>query len=106
MHWLPLLIWATLILFFSTRPQLPPVVASSTGVGITWGDVIHVFEYAGLAFWAYRAFRHQSTQTLLFCLSFAFMDESLQRFVPGRAFELWDLGLDASGVLLMLTLYR
>ena len=39
----------------------------------------------------------RSSLVLLFCIAVALIDESIQFFSPGRAFELSDLALDVSG---------
>lgn len=52
----------------------------------------------------------RSSLVLLFCIAIALIDETIQFFSPGRAFELYDLVLDGSGsiigIILILLLHK
>jgi VanZ family protein len=74
-------------------------------------DAAHVIEFLllGILTGLYSFKRWQSSLKvfflpLLFCLLIALIDETIQLFSPGRAFELYDLLLDTAGYLLGITL--
>jgi VanZ family protein len=66
----------------------------------------HFTEYAILALWAIRAFRHSAAVYLsrfpyhfsfLVVVIVALLDELNQRFISSRTGSIWDVMLDASG---------
>jgi VanZ family protein len=93
--WLPVLLWAAIIFFFSAAELL--------------GQFLHFLEYAVLVFLLARAFYKtastQSIYTVIIASLFAFSDEIHQLFVPGRAFQLIDLIIDFIGILFGVFLY-
>lgn len=69
----------------------------------TLGEIGHLTEYIVLGFltvWAVipgRSSRAIAMLALAICMLYALSDEFHQIFVPGRAFQLVDLGLDLLG---------
>ncbi|MBR5441491.1 MAG: VanZ family protein [Clostridia bacterium] len=67
--------------------------------------IAHCCEFAALGFLmlnALRSFRESFNPVLSVAIAFsyAFSDEVHQLFVPGRAFQLIDLGVDLTGIIL------
>lgn len=109
--WLPVVLWASLIFYFSSLPEL------KSGLQEEWDFVLrksaHALVFAVLAFLLFRAFLfyHLSWRTslilaVIFSLLYAFSDEWHQRYVTGREGRLKDVGVDAIGVLGMGYLLR
>ena len=101
-RWLPVLVWAGVIFAFSSIPSL------NSGLG-TWDYVLrkgaHLTEYAILAVLLVRAtgsFAWAFGLTVLYAAS----DEVHQLFVRGRHGSPIDVGIDAVGALVGLTLLR
>ena len=94
--WIPVILWAGLIFGLSSIPSL------GTGLG-TWDLVLrklaHTAEYAVLGFLLLRAL---GSELPAFAAGFAYAatDELHQHFVPGRHGALYDVAIDAFGVLL------
>lgn len=99
--WLPVGIWMGAVFGFSSMPSLPeiPVIGA-----VDWGDKIsHALMYAigGALIW--RALGNGTSKwrraalTVLITVAYGFSDEVHQLFVPGRAFDLLDLGADIIG---------
>jgi VanZ family protein len=101
-RWLPVLVWAGVIFAFSSIPSL------NSGLG-TWDYVLrkgaHMTEYAVLAVLLVRA-----TGSYLWAfplaVAYAASDEFHQTFVRGRHGSPIDVGIDAVGALIGLTLLR
>ena len=95
-RWLPVLLWAGLIFGLSSIPSL------STGLG-TWDLVLrkcaHATEYAILAVLLVRALGRE-LPAFVAGVAYAVTDEVHQRFVPGRHGAVYDVAIDAFGVLL------
>jgi VanZ family protein len=123
--WLPLILWAAIIFFFSSNPDpyrylpaawrstvpLPTVSNSSLTEWI--GQLMHFLEYAVLSLLLFRALYKTSAAStkipalvILISMLFALSDEIHQLFVPGRAFQGVDLLIDLLGVLCGVYLYR
>jgi VanZ family protein len=101
--WLPVVLFCGLIFGLSSIPSL------GTGLG-TWDFVLrkgaHVTEYAILGALLLRAL-HSEVPAFLAGLAFAASDEFHQHFVPGRHGAVYDVAIDACGILLgILTLRR
>ena len=109
MLWLPVLLWAGVIFFFSSMAINKPAPFS-------WADFVfkktaHVTEYAIFYFLIFRAMSNKQQSinkkvfrwSLFLAVLFAFSDEWHQTFVPGREGTLRDVGFDTIGSLLSLT---
>ena len=116
-RWLPVVLWAALIFLISANPQpyslLPangsPAQQSRSNERL--GRILHTLEYGVLAALTLRALRLQSAAwgskpspglavlAWAGCVVYGVSDEVHQVFVPGRAFQLGDLALDALGAL-------
>ena len=120
-RWLPLLAWMALIYAVSADPNpyrsavqelggAPGPARAAPGRVLPaldneqLGKVSHLGEYVVLGLLALRALRPYGGRVLLraalLCLGYALLDEIHQHFVPGRAFQLADLGLDLLGSIL------
>ena len=101
-HWLPVLLWATLIFALSSIPSL------SSGLG-AWDTVLrkcaHVAEYVVLAYLLARALGRE-TPAFVAGVLYAISDEVHQSFVRGRHAAPIDVAIDAAGLLLGLLLWR
>ncbi|MBI4051858.1 MAG: VanZ family protein [Elusimicrobia bacterium] len=108
--WVPVVIWAGAIFYFSSIPNL------STGWGIY--DLIlrkgaHMTEYFILAALLGRAFRGSGVSiyprcfwaAFLVAILYAFSDEYHQSFVVGRGSSGWDVCFDSLGACLGSYLY-
>jgi len=124
-RWLPVLLWATVIFLASSNldpyKPLPPrwiepcfsTIPTSPSCAEYLGRLLHMTEYAILAFLSFRAAFWDNRKprlltivaVLIFIELFALSDEIHQLFVPGRNFQLLDLGLDLLGVFLGLFLF-
>jgi VanZ family protein len=112
-HWLPALLWAIIIFYFSAQSAAPQV-SKQEGTQLALQKLGHATEYAILAFLVHRALRrgHQFTPrnaALLAALiagAYGISDEFHQLFVPGRYCMVSDMAIDAAGgVLAMIALY-
>lgn len=105
-YWLPIILWASLIFYFSSVPGL----ASGLTVfwDVFWRKLAHASEFGILNFLIFRAprrgrqFNFISALVLsaLVTLLYAASDEWHQSFVPGREGKLSDVGIDLLGMLL------
>ena len=94
--WGPIVLWAGLIFGLSSIPSL------STGLG-TWDlalrKVAHAAEYAVLGLLLLRAIGRE-LPSFAAGVAYAVSDEVHQRFVPGRHGAVYDVAIDALGVLI------
>jgi VanZ family protein len=130
-RWLPLLLWMGVIFFLSSRSNpyllLPSGVnekadqtlaqlSRQAGIGhqVVLGEVSHAAAYillGGLMFrslrshWPARRLGVVAAWAAAGSILYALSDETHQLFVPGRAFQLEDLALDLSGILIGLGLF-
>jgi len=106
---LPVLLYAGLIVTFSSIPNLktPKII------DLQVDKVAHFFEYAILAFLSHRSLIHLESKTAsryayhfsaIFVAIFAALDELHQCSVPGRDAGLGDLSMDLAGAALVLIL--
>ncbi len=105
-NWLPVLAWAGLIFWLSSRPALP-------APHIPYVDKVeHGVFYAALAWLLARAWfpsrrlrrRRASVRwglVVLACLFYGISDEAHQAFVPGRSCDPADAAADAAGPALL-----
>lgn len=107
-RWLPVLLWAGIILGVSSISDPFVVVPDAvTTQDETLGRFAHVAEYAILGVLLMRALVQKGRISLKLAsaaaiggFAFGLLDELFQSSVPERAFQLLDLGLDLSGILL------
>ena len=124
-QWLPLLIWTIIIFLASSNPApeklLPPRwiepcfanYPANQSCSEYLGRFLHVIEYAILSFltcraifWDIRTHRLTTIFAILIAIElFALSDEIHQLFVPGRNFQLIDLGLDLLGGVIGLMIF-
>jgi VanZ family protein len=101
-RWLPVLVWAGVIFAFSSVPSL------NSGLG-GWDYVLrkgaHMTEYAILAVLLVRATGSYAWAVAL-AVAYAASDEVHQVFVRGRHGSPIDVGIDAVGALIGITLLR
>lgn len=122
LSWLLVLLCMTVIFFLSSQDGESSAKLSEGAMGpigrfvtFLFGEeghnvfrkFAHFFEYAGLGLLVYNAFfrtrkekRLSPYMPYLFCLLYAISDEIHQCFVPGRAGMVFDVGVDALGVIL------
>lgn len=105
---LPAILWAGLIYFFSSQQVLPGFTLD------TWDFIFkksaHVFVYAVLYWLLFRAFAQSAPQKghrvwlmpLILTLAYAFFDEFHQSLVPNRHSSLRDVGFDTLGASLVI----
>ena len=109
-HWLPAILWAMIIFYFSAQPAAPKV-SGDEGIQLALQKVGHATEYAILAFLVHRALRrgHQFSPrkaailAALIAAGYGITDEFHQSFVPGRVCAVSDMAFDATGGVLALT---
>ena len=101
-HWLPVVLWASVIFALSSIPSL------GTGLG-TWDVILrkgaHVTEYAVLALLLVRAVGREAP-ALALGVVYAASDELHQGFVRGRHASPVDVAIDTLGLLLGLLAWR
>jgi VanZ family protein len=103
---------ALLVLGYMAGMYAFSAIPGSTLARLGWSyaffDFLHVPLYAGLAVVALGALEGPPFArigvALCVCAAFAFLDEFHQIYVPGRVFSWSDLGNDALGILLGITL--
>lgn len=105
-RWLPVILWMTGIFYFSSRTD-PLDFLPSSKQGAYWGMAAHFAEYAGLTILLHRALSRSRTSLhpfapALIALAYAILDELHHELVPGRRFELGDIGLDVTGIVVAL----
>jgi len=124
-RWFPLILWLGVIFFFSANPDpyrflptawLKPFNVSDKSISNldeVVGILVHLSEYFILGFLLFRTWtwdrsikQNDFTWVLVFVFLFALSDEIHQVFVPGRAFQFLDLGLDMIGATLGALCFR
>lgn len=100
------------IFYFSSRPD-PLNFLPSSGHAVNIDKLAHIGEYAGLVALLHRALREQGGPSALrphlcapalLALAYALLDEFHQELVPGRGFQLADVGYDLAGIIAALGL--
>lgn len=110
LHWLPALLWAAIIFYFSAQERAPQL-SSQPGVQLALQKLGHATEYAILAFLIQRplrlAHRLPLHRALVFAIilaaAYAVSDEWHQYFVPGRSAQLSDVAIDTTGAIIAMT---
>ena len=113
-RWGPVIAWMGIIYLVSSISNPYAVVPGFLQIpDEILGRFSHVFEYAVLALLVVRAIALREclisrnkiiAVSLIVSLSYSLFDEFHQSFVPGRTFQLLDLGLDLLGVIFGLTI--
>lgn len=101
--WLPVAVWAGVIFFFSSIPDL------KTGLEYDFllRKIAHITEYFIFTFLLYRAFSGSFNMNVfrlfmypaVFSLLYAISDEFHQYFVVGRSCSVYDVLVDAIGII-------
>ena len=109
-HWLPLLLWAGVIVHLSSRPMLPHVGPKLNETDYLFDYAAHAAEFGLLCWLAWRAFsttpitfpsRHPALGAWAFSALYAALDEAHQALVPGRMATLADWLVDVAGAALV-----
>lgn len=100
-RWLPVILWACLMLIITSVPA--PVLPPAGPIGID--KLIHCAEYMVFSILMIRASnlgggKPGKRKILAAGLVFALLDELHQLLIPGRFFDLFDLAADSTGILL------
>lgn len=107
-YWIPVLIWAGAIFWFSSVPDLE----SGLKQDFVLRKIAHILEFAILTFLILRALSKENLSfkkvvifSLFFSLFYALSDEYHQTFVFGRQGAFKDVAIDSMGILLMIILW-
>ncbi|MBL7141986.1 VanZ family protein [Patescibacteria group bacterium] len=96
--WLPIIIWASLIFYLSSIPDL------KSGLETFWDTVLrkicHLAEYGIFFLLLARAMKQPLKWVIIISILYALLDEFHQGFVPGRDMALADICFDSAGVLI------
>lgn len=101
--WIPVIIWAGVIFYFSSIPNLK----TNLEYDFVLRKIAHVIEYLVFTFLLYRAFRGSFKMNVLrlfmypaaFSLLYAISDEFHQYFVLGRSCSIYDVLIDSLGII-------
>lgn len=101
--WLPVIIWAGLIFYLSSIPDLK----TNLGYDFILRKIAHAVEYFILTFFLHRAFKgsfkmgvfHFFIYPATLSFFYAVSDEFHQSFVPGRSASVRDVLIDSIGIL-------
>jgi len=101
--WLPVLIWAGIIFWLSSIPNLK----SNLEYDFILRKIAHAVEYFILTFLLYRAFKGSYKINIFYLfiypatlsLIYAASDEFHQSFIPGRSASVRDVFIDAMGII-------
>ena len=114
--WLPVIIWAGLIFYFSSHPRIDSGVEKvQAGVlDLILRKCVHIFEYFMLNVLFYRAIKGSFNldgkrlffYSVLFCVLYALMDEYHQTFVPTRTGSIYDVMVDSIGIAIAYVILR
>ena len=95
LYQLPALVWAAVIFFVSSLPQVPaPPIRF-----LSWDKAAHFGEFAIFGFLLVRAFRGRFVPALVVGMGWGALDEIHQLFVVGRSSSVYDVMADAAGVI-------
>lgn len=102
-HWLPVLIWAGIIFYLSSVPDLKTELKQD----FILRKIAHITEFAILAFLLFRAISAYGYETkraviyvFIIALFYAFSDEFHQFFIEGRQCSFRDVAIDSVGILI------
>lgn len=100
--WLPVLIWCSVIYYFSSVPNLKSDLSSE--LDFVLRKIAHMSEYGILTFLFFRAaaqklsHRKSIVFSIIFSISYSLTDEYHQLFVAGRSGSLMDVFIDTIGI--------
>jgi len=103
-YWMPVIAVAAVIFYLSTVPgsDIPKPITINL-------SPVHAAEYFVLSFLLYRAFdahgwkkRRILFTTIAISIVYGVFTESLQIFIPGRSFDIFDILLKIGGTLLII----
>ncbi len=102
--WLPVIIWAGLIFYLSSIPDL------KTSLETFWDTILrkiaHMVEYGIFFLVLARAMKKPLIWTVIFSILYAVSDEFHQSFIPGRNMALLDICFDSTGVLIGYLIFK
>lgn len=107
LKWLPLILWAALIFYLSSVPDLRSELPSAWDFVLR--KIAHVFEYAVLAVLLARVWprrKYLFWEVLAVAVLYAASDEIHQLFVVGRSGSPRDILIDGTGAFLGLQIYN
>ena len=104
MHWILFILWASIIAYLSSIPNLQ----SGLEADYFLRKCAHIFEYAVFSFLLYDVFLrhgfkgHKKMAILVFCIAllYSMSDEYHQSFITGRVGSPKDVFIDSIGILL------
>jgi len=110
-NWLLVFLWASLIFFLSSRPDLKSSLPTS--IDFVLRKIAHMTEYGILFFLFFRALRGHSMDfkkavrlSFAFSILYAISDEYHQTFVFGRMGALRDVLIDTAGMVLAMIILK
>ncbi len=100
--WLPVIVWAGLIFYLSSTPNLK----TNLEYDFILRKIAHIIEYFILTFFLHRAFKDSFDRDgfylflypTILSVCYAASDEFHQLFVPGRGGSIRDVLIDAIGI--------
>lgn len=102
--WLPVLIWAGVIFFLSSQPELKSDLPQSWD--FFFRKIAHMIEYGILTYLLFRAFKGynlNARKSLILAIIFSFLyaisDEYHQSFILGREGTARDVAIDSIGII-------
>jgi len=107
-YWLPVYVYAGLIFYFSSLPEIPELILKITKETF----ILHIIEYAILSILLLRAFINSKNiifrekaiyLAIIITILYGITDEIHQHFVPGRTFSLFDIIANGIGSIVILT---
>ena len=102
--WMPVIIWAGLIFFLSSIPDL------KSGLETFWDTILrkmaHMVEYGIFFLLLSRAMKKPLIWPIILSIFYAISDEFHQSFIPGRHMALLDVCFDSTGVLIGYLIFK
>ena len=106
-YWFPVYLYLILIFYFSSQSAVPASTTLAEKFYIN-SYLQHILIYTGLALTIYRAVNYSEKRSSFLAIFsttiYGLIDEIHQHFVPGRTFELLDIGMDFLGAVVALIL--
>lgn len=100
-HWLPVILWAALIFYFSSRPAIQ--ASSRDTLDFIIKKTAHLTEYTIFFLLLSRALTspRRFHYALLIAIFYAFLDETHQLFTPGRTGTIRDaIAFDTTSIVI------